>query len=252
MKAELLLALPLPLSILRALLWPALFAMRLVLQALLGACLLMLSVTTEALPLSDNQQIAAARQVYGPAGAKRTQAWRLLVSQMQAAPLTERETLLRVNHFFNHLRFIDDMTLWGQADYWATPLEFLGVGGGDCEDFSVAKYQTLRELGIADDKLRLVYVKALSLNQFHMVVAYYPTPAAVPYILDNLQGSIRLADDRADLAPIYSFNGQHLWLMQARGAGRLAGPASRLSLWNELKGRIENDQLRTPHMALDD
>ena len=47
--------------------------------------------------------------------------------------------------------------------------------------------------------MRMVYVKALDYNQFHMVVAYYETPAAVPLILDNLVGSIRPATQRADL-----------------------------------------------------
>ena len=201
--------------------------------------------------ISDANVIAAVRQFYGQAGAERTQAWRKLVRQAKSQHLSERELLSRVNIFFNRLRFIDDIALWGKPDYWATPLEFLGVGGGDCEDFSVAKYQTLRELGIEDAKLRLVYVKALTLNQFHMVVAYYPTPAAVPYILDNLEGSIRLASERRDLVPIYSFNGQHLWLMQERGQGQVAGQASRLSVWNELRGRIDTDRLQQPKMNLD-
>ncbi|ART81048.1 sulfate adenylyltransferase [Oceanisphaera avium] len=195
--------------------------------------------------------IAAVQQYYGATAAKRTQSWRSMVNNIQSQTVSEREILSRVNIFFNRLRFIDDIKLWGKEDYWATPLEFLGAGGGDCEDFSLAKYFTLRELGIADDKLRMVYVKALTLNQFHMVVAYYPTPAAVPYILDNLEGSIRLATERSDLAPIYSFNGQHLWLMRERGRGELAGKASRLSLWNDLRGRWDVNRLQKPRINLD-
>ena len=211
----------------------------------------LLAVAAQSLRVEDEKMIAAVRQFYGQQAGERTQAWRLLVTQASNTDLTERELLSRVNIFFNRLRFIDDIDLWGKSDYWATPLEFLGAGGGDCEDFSIAKYQTLRELGIADEKLRLVYVKALVLNQFHMVVAYYPSPAAVPYILDNLEGSIRLATQRSDLAPIYSFNGQHLWLMQARGQGQLSGDASRLSRWNELRGRIDTERLQQPKMNLD-
>ncbi|MBO1518548.1 transglutaminase-like cysteine peptidase [Oceanisphaera sp. DM8] len=195
--------------------------------------------------------ITVVQHFYGKNAAQRTQRWRELVQQVQSQNISERAVLSRVNIFFNRLHFIDDIKLWGKKDYWATPLEFLGAGGGDCEDFSLAKYFTLRELGIADDKLRMVYVKALELNQFHMVVAYYPTPAAVPYILDNLEGTIRLATERSDLAPIYSFNGQHLWLMRERGQGELAGEASRLSLWNELRGRVDVRRLQKPRINLD-
>ncbi|GAA3701280.1 transglutaminase-like cysteine peptidase [Oceanisphaera sediminis] len=195
--------------------------------------------------------VEAVYRFYGDKAASRLRGWRQLVREGQATDWSDRETLSRVNIFFNRLRFIDDIKLWNKEDYWATPLEFLGAGGGDCEDFSVAKYFSLRELGIDDDRLRLVYVKALKLNQFHMVVAYYPTPSAVPLILDNLEGTIRPATERNDLAPIYSFNGQHLWLMREQGRGELAGRASRLSLWNDLRGRVDVKRLQRPSMNLD-
>ncbi|MEH8155209.1 hypothetical protein ACK3Z8_10170, partial [Aeromonas caviae] len=98
----------------------------------------------------------------------------------------------------------------------------------------------------------VIYVKALDYNQFHMVVAYYETPAAVPLILDNLVGSIRPATQRADLLPIYSFNGSHLWLMKARGQGELAGQSSRLGLWTDLRNRMTSGRLARPAVNLDD
>ncbi|WP_417614681.1 transglutaminase-like cysteine peptidase [Oceanisphaera sp.] len=212
---------------------------------------MVLGVTAQTSLDEDKEMASAVRQFYGEAAESRTRQWRQLVRDGQSKNWNERELLSRVNIFFNRLHFLDDIKLWGKQDYWATPLEFLGAGGGDCEDFSVAKYFTLRELGIADEKLRLVYVKALELNQFHMVVAYYPTPAAVPFILDNLEGTIRLATERNDLAPVYSFNGQHLWLMRERGQGELAGQASRLSLWNDLRGRVDVNRLQRPKLNLD-
>ncbi|ATG75822.1 transglutaminase-like cysteine peptidase [Zobellella denitrificans] len=212
---------------------------------------LVLGLPAQSLLREDENMIAAVRQFYGEPATTRTQAWRQLVREGQAAGWSERERLSRVNIFFNRLHFIDDIKLWGKEDYWATPLEFLGAGGGDCEDFSIAKYFTLLELGIDDSKLRLVYVKALRLNQFHMVVAYYPTPSSVPFILDNLEGTIRPATERRDLEPIYSFNGQHLWLMRERGQGELAGQASRLSLWNDLRGRVDVKRLQRPKINLD-
>ncbi len=215
--------------------------------ALLGA---LLGVPAWSLDEQDSNMRAAVQSVYGPVAAGRLAQWRSLIRDGQNAGWNEQEAISRVNAFFNRLAFVDDIKLWAQNDYWATPMEFIGAGGGDCEDFSLAKYFSLRELGVPDEKLRLVYVKALELNQFHMVVAYYPTPASVPLILDNLKPNILPATRRGDLAPVYSFNGEHLWLMKERGRGELAGDSSRLSLWNEVRHRLDRTQLRRPAMNL--
>lgn len=149
--------------------------------------------------------------------------------------------------------FVDDTILWGKNDYWATPLEFLGSNAGDCEDFTIAKYFSLLELGVPDKKLRLVYVKALELNQFHMVLAYYSTPSAEPLILDNLNPEIKRGSKRPDLRPIYSFNGKNLWLIKsAAGSGKLAGKSSRLSLWNDLRSRERSLKLNKPIINYDE
>ncbi|WP_256383921.1 transglutaminase-like cysteine peptidase [Photobacterium toruni] len=189
-------------------------------------------------------QIEKIKQFYGERAGKRALAWRKLIQKSQH--LTEPQKLKAVNDFFNQFVFISDQKLWGKEDYWATPYEFIGTGAGDCEDFSIAKYKTLLKLGIDDNKLRLVYVKALELNQFHMVVTYYPTPSAIPFVLDNLNGEILPTSQRKDLLPIYSFNGSKLWLMKQKGQGQVAGNASRLSLWNDLRNRSQNIKLNRP------
>ena len=145
----------------------------------------------------------------------------------------------------------NQIKLWGQNDYWASPVEFLAAGGGDCEDFSIAKYFTLREMGMPDASLRLIYVKAVRYNQFHMVVADYATPASMPVILDNLDPTIKPANLRTDLIPVYSFNGSHLWLMKAKGQGQLAGSSDRLSLWSGLQKRLNAQNLNRPILNLD-
>ncbi len=204
------------------------------------------------LSVEEQQSISAVRHVYGHRAAERAEGWRELVRLGQRQRWEEAQSLRTVNDFFNRLLFIDDVKLWGQTDYWAIPLEFLGAAGGDCEDYSIAKYFTLRELGIPEEKLRMVYVKALRYQQFHMVVAYYAAPSAVPLILDNIDGSIKLATQRPDLVPIFSFNGTNLWLMKERGQGQLAGSSSRLKLWSDLRGRFSKEQLRRPILNLDD
>ena len=129
---------------------------------------------------------------YGSDAVGRVQQWQQLISESNE--LTDREKLKKVNDFFNQqVEFVSDSFLWGQEDYWATPLEFLAKGAGDCEDYSIAKYFTLRELGVSDKKMRITYVKALELNQAHMVLTYFPTPRAVPLVLDNLIPAIKPA-----------------------------------------------------------
>lgn len=223
-------------------------------RSLAWICLLLLPFFVPAdgrLTADEQRMVKRAGQVYGARAADRVMRWRILAAEGKAAGWSEHERLTQVNNFFNKMQFIDDIKLWRKNDYWATPLEFLGAAAGDCEDFSIAKYFTLLELGIPDEKMRMVYVKALRYNQFHMVVAYYETPGAVPLILDNLIPDIRLATVRNDLAPVFSFNGRHLWLMKARGQGELAGNASRLGLWNDLRGRLTSGKLAVPKMKLE-
>lgn len=199
--------------------------------------LLYLPVYLSANTSSKYQQLAKqAGSVYGGGAEQRILAWRQLIHESQS--LTVVEKLRIVNDFFNQMKFVNDINLWGKEDYWATPIEFLGMQAGDCEDFTIAKYFTLRELGVPDEKLRLTYVKALQLNQHHMVVAYYHKPTSIPVILDNLDKELKPTSKRRDLHPIYSFNAENLWLSKEKGRGVLVGGSSKLSLWTDLNNRL--------------
>ncbi|WP_428772604.1 transglutaminase-like cysteine peptidase [Vibrio sp.] len=210
---------------------------------------LLVASTSLALNTREQQWVASVRDTYGERAALRVETWRREMSKFQS--LSERDKLTQVNRFFNQLHFVDDIVLWGQKDYWATPLEFLGSNAGDCEDFTIAKYFSLLELGVPDKKLRLVYVKAIELNQFHMVLAYYSKPSAQPLILDNIDREIKPASARRDLLPVYSFNGKNLWLMKSK-QGQLAGKSSRLSLWNDLRSRRSSVNLNKPIISYDE
>ena len=148
------------------------------------------------------------------------------------------DKLEKVNEFFNKVQFIDDQLLWKQSDYWATPVEFLAENGGDCEDFSIAKYFTLKKMGVEEEKLNMTYVKALKLNQAHMVVTYFETPDAEPLVLDNLNPEILAASRRTDLMPVFSFNGSGLWLAKVRSHGKRIGSSDRYTRWMDLLGRL--------------
>lgn len=180
---------------------------------------------------------ASAEASWANTGDRRLQQWRALMSDKRTAP--EREQLIAVNDFFNGARFVDDRELWQVADYWATPDEFLLRDAGDCEDFAIAKYFTLKAMGVAPDKLRITYVKVESLQQAHMVLAYYPEPQSEPLILDNLNRHILPATERPDLRPIYSFNAESLWLARSRHEQQRAGHPGQLQRWREMLARLD-------------
>ena len=54
---------------------------------------------------------------------------------------------------------MSDEKLWGQSDYWASRMESIGQNAGDCEDYVIAKFFTLIDLGIPQEKLYFTYVK---------------------------------------------------------------------------------------------
>jgi predicted transglutaminase-like cysteine proteinase len=176
---------------------------------------------------------------YGTPAVQRLEGWQQVMRAYRDRP--ERDKLRAVNQFFNTVRYRGDPENWGESDYWATPVELLSVNAGDCEDFSIAKYFTLREMGVPEERLRITYVKALRPDQVHMVLAYYATPEAEPVLLDNLTDEIRPASERSDLVPVYSFNGEGLWLAVQRGQGqRVAGP-ERLGPWRDLALRMRKE-----------
>ncbi len=184
----------------------------------------------------DEKVLQKAQEKYGQEAWSRLVSWENLLNNDGA---TDREKLEKINSFFNKkIVFVNDMDLYGEKDYWATPVEFLSRGAGDCEDFAIAKYFSLKIMGISEDKIRIAYVKALQYNIFHMVMLYYSNPAAEPLILDNLVDSITPASERRDLLPIFTFNGAGLWLAHDRGQGKLAGKSSRLTAWNDLMQRM--------------
>jgi predicted transglutaminase-like cysteine proteinase len=173
--------------------------------------------------------------------------WQKLVETTANLVGTE-DKLRRVNEFFNRrIQFGEDQQIWGQSDYWATPMETLAKGKGDCEDFTIAKYFTLLNAGIPNEQLRLVYVKARiggmssTLQQAHMVLVWYATPDAEPLVLDNLIADIRSASRRPDLQPVFSFNSQGIWQGVASGEPQSAGGVGRLSRWQDLLQRARQE-----------
>lgn len=181
---------------------------------------------------------------YGPEARLRVSAWQQLMHKINSSgAYTELQKIREVNDFFNQVRWVNDIDHWKKEDYWATPVETLGTNAGDCEDFSIAKYFTLSEIGVDNDKLRITYVKALDYNQAHMVLAYYPSPASEPLILDNINKNIVPASRRTDLLPIYSFNAESLWLAKSRNKRLKADSQKTLPQWRQVNERMLQELL---------
>lgn len=198
--------------------------------AALAAALVLAGVAS---PAWVAERMLTQAQRLGPMAAARAQA--LAQEIMDAQGMEEEGRLKGVNTFFNRaILYRDDRDIWGQVDYWASPLEMMNRGQGDCEDFAIAKYFALMAAGVPSAKLRLVYVRAQigAVTQAHMVLAYYRDPMAEPLILDNLLGDIRPASRRPDLTPVFSFNAEGLW--QGVGASSAGDPSARLSRWRDM------------------
>lgn len=220
------------------------------LGALVAALAFCLSWGGGSLGFSSSLTSGLTEQLAGKFGVDartRLTAWqRFLIGQRQPEERreglpgrTERDLLEIVNAFFNRLPFVDDIKHWGVEDYWASPAEMMASNGGDCEDYSIAKYFALKELGVPVARLRITYVKATRINQAHMVLAYYPSPDAEPLILDNLDGRIRPASQRADLIPVYNFNDDDVWLARSGARG---GSSTQIRLWRGLLDKLERER----------
>ncbi len=173
--------------------------------------------------------------------------WQEFVRRAQAKTVAERgvsaeaAALARVNGFFNRVSYATDRELWHAEDYWATPAEMLAVDGADCEDYAIAKYFTLKELGVPVSKLRLVYARTWrAADQAHMVLAYYDTPDADPLILDSLESGIERAASRPDLTPVYTFNDEDVLMLRENAPSLRLGSSSNRK-WQELVAHLRRE-----------
>ncbi|MEZ5866624.1 MAG: transglutaminase-like cysteine peptidase [Geminicoccaceae bacterium] len=157
-------------------------------------------------------------------------AWQALLQGLRGAPLPEQVS--KVNRFVNQWRYRSDAANHGKSDYWASPLEFL-ARSGDCEDYAIAKYVSLRQLGVPAARLRLVVVQDELRQLAHAVLAVYLDDTAV--ILDNLTNAVLPHERVAHYAPYYSVNETARWahvessrlMLSAVDRSSTTAPASR-------------------------
>jgi|SRR5882672_10389396 len=174
---------------------------------------------------------------FGAEARGRLAGWQGFLKGRETESRLEREQtyLTVVNAYFNRARFLSDDEHWGVDDFWATPAEFVASNGGDCEDYAIAKYFALKELGVPITRMRITYVMSKLVKEAHMVLAYYPTPQSDPLILDNLDIQIRPASQRTDLVAVYGFNDEDALTAGGRRAFR------QVRSWRDLVDRLERE-----------
>ncbi len=167
----------------------------------------------------DEKRAETYKKEYGEQAERRLNSLLNMMDSLVSSD--EDQIVVEVNRFFNQIEYQTDLKTWGQKDYWASRLEFLGKGQGDCEDFAVAKYLTMMQLGVPEKKIFLTYVKAAGYKDAaHLVVSYYKEPGTVPFVLDNYNKRILPATQRPDLVPVYSFSANDLFLQKQQQLGK--------------------------------
>lgn len=199
-------------------------------------------------PAARTDKLAAfVKRAYGAAGSQAYADWRGMVERY--AGVADTEKLARVNEFFNRrIRQSSDQRIWGKPEYWATLGEVLGKGLGDGEDFAIAKYFTLRAMGVAAERMRLVYVKPGSVqpggetraagDPVHMVLAWFQATDREPMLLDSRAQDVQPASARPDLRPVFSFNSEGVWGTQDPAQSSSGGS---LPMWEDTLRRARNE-----------
>lgn len=135
--------------------------------------------------------------------------WRTFLAETRR--LSPRAQIETVNREMNSHRYVVDPRNWGRTDYWASPGQFTRRDG-DCEDFAIAKFLSLRALGFANDDLRIVVLQDLNLRLAHAILVVYHDGEYL--VLDNQISTVVPADVVRHYRPIYSINETRWWLHQ--------------------------------------
>ncbi len=127
----------------------------------------------------------------------------------EARELPALQQIDYINKFFNRWPYKLDIEVYGLSEYWATPIEFM-INSGDCEDYGIAKFFALRQLGFSNDQLRVVVVMDTIRQIGHAVLAVYVENDIK--ILDSLSDAIFSDSFYKHYVPQYSVNETSRWL----------------------------------------
>lgn len=112
----------------------------------------------------------------------------------------EYKAISNINREVNSFPYVSDNVNYGTKEYLATP-ELFYENGGDCEDYSIAKYYELRRKGFLPEQLWIVM--GIEDNEGHAVLLVNTEDET--FVLDNKKN--RVYPIRfSRLKPIYKIN----------------------------------------------
>ncbi len=139
-----------------------------------------------------------------------TQKWHADIAKIGAMGLTREQKIAAVNDYMNKsIIYAEDIDVWGVTDYWTSPTEVLAKGYGDCEDYAIAKYYSLKQLGFNDEDMRIVVLKDTRKNELHAILVINEN--GTNYVLDNQNPNVMADSQIAYYQPIYSINEHNWW-----------------------------------------
>lgn len=133
--------------------------------------------------------------------------WEELLTSLEGKPVQEQITA--VNRFFNNIHYIADSDNYGVSDYWQTPYEMF-ARGGDCEDYAIGKYISLKRLGVSESDMRIVVVRDQNLGGIIHALLEVST-GEDRQILDNQSKSVKSITAIYNYLPVFAINESKWW-----------------------------------------
>lgn len=122
----------------------------------------------------------------------------------QARPLDRDAQISLINARVNaSVRYQSDVAQHSEADVWSTPLRTLAQAG-DCEDYAIAKFFLLKELGVAEEDMRIVLLRDHKARDDHAVLAVRGQFAW--HLLDNRHNTLDSDANTPHSRPVIALN----------------------------------------------
>jgi predicted transglutaminase-like cysteine proteinase len=126
-----------------------------------------------------------------------------VIDAILTVPRGERAALLN-REINQRIRPVDDIKQYGVRDYWATPLTTFTSGLGDCEDYAIAKYFALRQIGVPAEDLRIGVLLDHADGQHHAVAAMRESNTWL--ILDNRNDALYSDFETSSMTALYALD----------------------------------------------
>lgn len=133
--------------------------------------------------------------------------WYKFLASIKNKPASEQ--IKEVNNYANKKKYVLDITNYGMPDYWAISKQFL-YNGGDCEDYAITKFFSLRWLGYDKSLLRIVILQDANLRIAHAILAVSYNNDVL--ILDNQTQQVVSHREIRHYLPLFSVNEKKWWL----------------------------------------